>query len=149
MIRHRSTRTFLKLAVIAILATGAACDDDTAEPDDEPDVRTIRLTIGAQVFNQVRGNPTPVTVARGANSLNAIFLRADGQVETRVTPNEFELRVTTANNGVLTFTRSSAFAGVLTGVAAGSTTMTVCLFHLQEGHCEPDVEVTGIAVTVQ
>jgi len=43
------------------------------------------------------------------------------------------LNATPADTAILTFTRTSAFAGTFTGVAAGSTNLTVSLFHIGAG----------------
>lgn len=46
----------------------------------------------------------------------------------------FELAVEIDDESIVTFTRASAFAGTLNKVAAGSTSATFALFHVEEGH---------------
>ena len=44
-----------------------------------------------------------------------------------------QLDVTSASTSIVTFTRVSGSVGTLTAVAAGSTNVTVSLFHIGEG----------------
>ena len=145
----RLNRFMILAFSFALMGTLGACDDDPVEPEEEPEVETVRLTIGGQVITMVSGNPpsSPITITRAAHAVAAVYLRADGSNETLVTSAEFELRLVPANSSILTFTTAGAFGGTLTGVAAGSTTMRLELFHKVEGHA--DFTVTNIAVTVQ
>jgi hypothetical protein len=131
------------LAMLGILAT--ACDDPAAPPP-EPEVATLRLIIGGNdtvLVNTENGNVVsgPITIAANT-AFTAQFLKADSTAETLVNDTEFRLDVTPANTGVVTFTRSSAFAGMLNKVTAGSTTINFALFHLAEQHNEFDHPVS-------
>ncbi|MGE0160321.1 MAG: hypothetical protein AB7T31_12995 [Gemmatimonadales bacterium] len=141
----------VRFARIVLLAGGmvlAGCNDDPVV-EDEPEVATMRLTIGSQVVDvddtgAVTGGPIALTT--GVNpTVTAQWLKADGSAETLVTSGVFELRAEPANTAVVTFTRTGAFAGTLDGLTAGSTQIEFSLFHLEEGHEDfgPfDVDVT-------
>lgn len=135
--------------LLAALAIGAACEDDPLAPP-EPEVATLRLVFASlndTVFvNTANGVVTsgPITIAANT-AFTAQFLKADGTPEGLVTDAEFRLDVVPANTGVVTFARSSAFAGTLTKVTAGSTTINFALFHLAEAHNEFD---HNVAITV-
>lgn len=139
-------RTLLPVAAIALFA---GCDDDPTPPDPEPEVATMRISIGAQTINVATTN-CAVTGGPIAISANTVFtiswLLADGTPEPLVTSADFRADVTPANVGVVTFVRSGAFAGTLNRVAAGATTVNFALFHLGEGHNEFDCDV-NITVT--
>jgi hypothetical protein len=135
--------------MLAALAFGAACEDDPViEP--EPEVATLRLifpSLNDTVFVDVgTGTVTsgPITIAANT-AFNAQFIKDDGTPETLVTDADFQLNVTPANTGVVTFTRASAFAGTLNKVSAGSTSINFALFHLAEAHNEFD---RPVAITV-
>ena len=132
--------------MLGLTLAESACDD-TEEPQ-EPAVVTMRLTVGAQVIDVTEGTVTggPIVI-NGNTNLSATFLKADGSVETLVTADEFELRVTPANTNLVTFTRTGAFAGTLNRVAAGGTQLEVALFHLIEQH--EDFGPVDVAITVQ
>jgi hypothetical protein len=127
----------LRLATIVALPVAlvvGACNDEPVEQ--EPDVATMQLTVGTQTITvDNSGNVTggPIMVS-GTVNISAEFLRADGTPEPLVTGDEFELRATPANTGVVTFTRTGAFTGTLTGVSAGTTTIEFELYHLIEMH---------------
>jgi hypothetical protein len=135
---HRSLVTVLLVAGAAI----AACDDSTPPPAPEPEVATLRLVIGGTDTVSVdvaTGVVTsgPITIA-ATTTFMAEFLLANGQPEPLVTDAEFRLDVTPANPGVVTFSRTSAFAGTLNKVSAGATTINFALYHLEEMHNEFD-----------
>jgi hypothetical protein len=149
---HATTRFRLSLVLRSVVAAcalaTAACDDDTTEPEDEPEVQTLRLVIGTTTYNIDKGTGLTgsITLPRSASTITATFLRADGTVESLVSASTFELRITFANTALATFARTGAFTGTITGVAAGTTTAVVQLFHLEEQHA--DFERT-VNVTVQ
>jgi hypothetical protein len=129
---HIMRRTALAAAAVALVA---ACNN-SSEPEPEPEVATMRLTIGAQTVDVsdlgvVTGGPI---VIAANTAISAAWLRADGTADPLVTAADFQLTVVPANTGVVTFTRSSAFAGTLNRVAAGATTIEFSLFHVIEGH---------------
>jgi hypothetical protein len=142
-------RPVVLAATLAALVIGVGCEEDPA-PEPEPEVETLRIvfpSLNDTVFvNVTTGVVTsgPITIAANAD-FTAQFLKLDGSVETIVTDAEFRLDVTPANTGVVTFGRSSAFAGTLNKVAAGATTINFALFHLVEQHNEFD---RPVAITV-
>jgi hypothetical protein len=134
---HRWTRRLL-LAPLAI--TGAllvGCDDDGTEPEDDPAdaIEEMRLTIGSGTVTIDRGGNVsggPVTIAAGATVVTAVFLDDEGATVGGL--DEFELRVTPTNTGIMTWQSTSAFSGTLTHVSAGSTTVGFALYHIEEMH---------------
>jgi hypothetical protein len=145
LLHHRT----LRIAAL-LLATGiplAACDDDPVEAEPEPEVATLRLTVGTQVVtvNVESGTVTggPITLPVGARTVQAEFLRADGTPDPIVTATAFRLDVTPTSTAVVTFARTSAFSGTLTGLQSGqSTPVAFALFHLEEQHNEFSRPVT-------
>lgn len=124
----------IRLASVALpLIVAAACKDD--DHDHEPEVETMRITIGATVVNFTGGcTPSVASVAiptTGA-AVTAAFLRADGSPDPNVTAAEFELQVTPADR----FTRTGAFTGTLSGGAVGTAPVSFGLLHVDEGHVD-------------
>lgn len=118
------------MSSIVVLAI-AACGDP--EEEAEPEVETIRLTIGGTTVNinsACQATPGSVSLPAAGAALAATFLKADGNVEPLVTSDEFELQVSPAAR----FTRSSAFAGTLTPAAEGGVQVSFVLFHKIEQH---------------
>jgi hypothetical protein len=122
-------------SAVAILATAlflAACSD-SAGPEDEPQVTTMELTIGATVVS-FTGSCTPsqgsVSIPSAGAPLSARFLRANGTPDPLVTAAKYQLVVTPANR----FVRSSAFAGTLTGGTPGQAQLSFALLHIEEQH---------------
>jgi hypothetical protein len=137
------------LLLVAAGALAAACDDSTTPAPPEPEVATLRLVIGGSDTVSVdvaTGVVTgaPITIA-ATTAFVAEFLLANGQPEPLVTDAEFRLDVVPADLGVVTFSRTSAFAGTLNKVAAGATTINFALYHLVEMHNEFD---RPVAITV-
>jgi hypothetical protein len=130
---------WLKLAPLcAALLLATACDDDEDDDDlDDPSasITEMRLIVGNQAisFNK-GGTPTPNTpiIMQTSVPISATFVNSAGN--TVALPADFELRVTSDNTARVTFSRVSAFAGNLTRVAAGTTTLKVGLYHTGEGH---------------
>ena len=125
---------------VSLLAT-AGCGDDPVEVEEEPNVATMRLTVGTSTINVNAATGTvtggPITIARNATvNISAQFLTAAGTPDPVVSATSFQLSASSANSAVVTFTRVGSFSGTLTGVAAGSTTITFGLFHVGEGHNE-------------
>lgn len=124
------------LVLLPALALGAC--SSTTDEQSEPEVSSMRLTIGAQTITvsetgTVTGGPIAIT-ANGTVTVSAAFLRADGSADPVVTAAQFQLNADPADAGVVTFTRTGSFSGTLTGVSAGSTTIEFSLFHIAEGH---------------
>jgi hypothetical protein len=135
---HRLLSSF----ALAIFATSAvACsDDDPVEPEDEPEVQTLTLSVGASTItiNKTTGAPSgDLVVPAGASTVTAVWKRVDGSVESLITTAEFELRIVPTTSANLSWVPSGAFGGTLTtaGLASGqSTTAQVSAFHLVEQH---------------
>lgn len=140
-------RTFPLLPAMLVV-TAVACSDST-EPEPEPEVATMLLIVGGTDTVSVAENGAvtggPITIA-ASTTIAAVWLRADGSVDPIVDATTFALAVTVADTGVATFTRSSAFAGTLDKVAAGNTSATFALLHVEEGH--EDFGPFPVAITV-
>jgi hypothetical protein len=142
-----TARTLLALTLGLVVAS---CGSDPVDEEPEPEVATMRLTIGSQTYDvDDSGNLTggPITIPVGSTSVSAQFLRADDTPEPLVTSDVFELRIEPADAAIADFTRGGAFNGTLVGIAAGSTTMDFALFHLDEQH--EDFGPFPLSVTVQ
>ncbi len=140
-------RRNLAKALLPALALGAvlSCSDSTG-PDDEPDVATMRVTIGATPVS-FTGGCTPsvasVTIPAVGASVTGEFLRADGSPDPAVTAAEFQLRVIPEAR----FTRTGAFTGTLSGGTAGQAQVSFSLFHVEEQH--DDFGPCSLTVIVQ
>lgn len=148
----RITKYRMGVAAALLVVALAACDNDEG-PSDEPQFTTMRLTVGAQVVNITRANcarDPNVAIqipAAATTTVTAQYLLANGTADPLVTNADFELRVTSfANTGLATFATTGAHGGVFTRLAAGTTTATIALFHLGEGHAE--VECVGVPLEV-
>jgi len=150
------------LPVAAVLAFGAC--KDTTDPDHEPDVASLRLTIGGtggQVVT-IATNPGcavtggPITLpANQARTMTATFLNDAGDPDPVANDaTEFTLAGNTGqadptpSPASITFARTGAFSGTLTGTTATTAgTMFVSLLHSEEGHedwgpCSVPITVT-------
>jgi hypothetical protein len=127
----------IALTLIALSAFAACSNDDPAEPDNEPEIASLRLTVGPNSVTVSTTQSPTLTVASGTNNVTAEWLKADGAVESRVTDAEFELRIRQTTGTNLTWTPTSARAGtlVVSGLSGGATTAAqVSLFHKAEQH---------------
>jgi hypothetical protein len=128
------TRRLARFTLLAVALALPACN--STDPEEEPEVATMRLTIGTQTIDvddagMVTGGP----IAISANtSVSAQWLKADGSPEDLVSGAEFQLDVTSDNASFVTFTRTAAFAGTLVRVGPGSTVLRFSLFHTVEMH---------------
>lgn len=125
------------VAAVLLSAFATACKESTDPGEEEPEVASVRLTVGTSTVTvaengAVTGGPLRLTTAD--QGLTATFLKADGSVESLVTSAEFRLDVT-GGTGV-TFTRTGAFAGNIRGTAGTNTSVNVSLFHLIENHAD-------------
>jgi hypothetical protein len=140
-------RPFVLGTMLTVLFLGTACDDETpVEP--EPMVATMRLTVGSQTVDVAsNGAVTGGPIVISANTaISAQWLLANGMPEPLVTAAEFQLNATPADMGVVTFTRTSAFAGTLNKVTTGSTTIAFALYHIEEMH--EDFGPHNVSITV-
>lgn len=138
------------LVLCAILAV-TACKD-TADPEPEPDVSSLRLTIGAtnaQTVNvatnpgcAVTGGPITLKV-NTPTAITGSFLNAGGTADPIANSSDFRMAGTTTNGEIaptpntITFTRTGNFSGTLNGTAtttAGSASFA--LVHIEEGHAD-------------
>ena len=136
-------------SALALLAFGAGCSESAA-PDERADVHAIRLTVGGQVVTIERGGAVTgdtLVIGLGDTSLTAQFLDAGGQL-TPVAPAEYRIEVVSDDESVVTFTRRTAFAGTLTGVAAGSARLAACLLRVASEQCEAG-SLTAMVVPVK
>ncbi|MBM4187960.1 MAG: hypothetical protein FJ206_11700 [Gemmatimonadetes bacterium] len=141
---NRVIRMAVSFAAMAAVAFVAGCGSD--EEEGEPEVETMRLVIGATTVNinaACVAVPASVTIPAAGAQMTASFLKADGTPETLVTDTEFEIRIEPAGR----FTRASAFAGTITGGAAGSAQLSFELFHKVEQH--EDFGPCSLTVIVQ
>jgi hypothetical protein len=143
-----SRRWFAFVTIFAAFTFMSACDDDPIEPEDPADeIATIRLTIGAQTVDMTDSNSPSVTIPRQANAVAVTFLDAAGVTLPNNLFGDFEIRLESENAARVTFTRTGAFTGTLTGLSAGAAVVQVSLFHIEEGH--NDFGPRPLAVTVQ
>jgi hypothetical protein len=141
-------RRIAAFLVLALAMTTAACRESIDPGDPEPEVATIRLTVGGNAVTIAENGAVtggPLRISTTDQTLTAEFLRADGSPELLVTSQTHRLDLTGGTN--VTFTRASAFSGAIRGSAAGTTTMQVSLFHLEENH--PDFGPFPIQVETQ
>jgi len=127
-------RHLLALTLVGLVAASACGWTPTDVGDPEASVGSVRLTVGSQtitVSNTGTVTGGPITITRPtAPTISASFLNAAGSQDPVAHGGNFQLNATPADTSTLTFTRTSAFVGTLTGVAAGTTNLTVSLFHV-------------------
>ena len=127
-------RVIPAFAFLAMLATAGCRKDETAEPD----VDSVALVVGSQTIT-ISNNGTvtggPIAFTRpGAPTITATFRNPAGVMDPVAHGGTFQLNVASSNAGVVGFTRASAFSGTLAGASAGSTQITISLFHIAEAH---------------
>ena len=134
------------LAAAAALATVAACNDSTG-PDEEEhadEVAAIRLSIApaaggtalTYTITPAGVSPSPLRVPTGESTVTATFLADDGDVVPAAELADFRFDFSSQTG--LSFTRTGPFTGTLAASASAGTVLpaTMCLFHLDEGHCD-------------
>jgi len=125
------------VAALAVLASGAGCSD-SASPAEHVDVHAIRLTVDTQTVTIEDGGAVtggPLVIQVGEIGLTAQFLDRGGELAP-VDPAEYRVEIVSSDENAVTFARQTAFAGTLTGVAAGSAQLAVCLLHVASEQCE-------------
>lgn len=124
---------WMRVAALMLLPVMAACSDDNGPVDNtDPgeDVVLIRLTIGTATVDVTAGGASRgVDVPRGATSIDAAFLNANGNPVTLPASSTYALDVVSSNTQRLTFTRTGAFSGSLNGLQTGAVTLSVSLVH--------------------
>ena len=144
-------RHLLALGLLSLSAVPACTIPTIGDGGDtEANVSSVRLTVGGQtisVSNTGAVTGGPITVTRPATpAISASFLNAAGAQDPVAHGGNFQLNATSADTSTLVFTRTSAFAGTLTGVAAGSINLNVSLFHVTDG--DNDFGPFAVPVTV-
>ena len=138
-------------AALALTLGAAACGDDDGGPEEpEPQVQTMRLTVGGTAYDfTTSSTPTISLRANTATTVSAQFLLANGQPEPLVTADVFELRIAPTTASDLTFTRTGAFTGTLTTTrAAGQTfSASAALFHRGDAHNDFGPRTFSVTVT--
>jgi len=138
MFATRHVRRLLGIITAVSLAGAvAACGDDPVDEEQEPEIATMRLVVGAQTITvNESGTVTggPITIGAAGATVTASFLRSNGTPDPLVTGAVFQLTVTSDNAGVATFTRTGPFTGTLAGTTNGSTVLRFALLHIEEAH---------------
>ena len=162
-------RHLIPLVLVAFVAAGCSDDDDPMGPDDDDDhTEAFGFAITADGTEVVRymdatgGNPAFALTAGTTYEMEILFLDEDGselEHEEHMEgeeEEEDELRMTIADAAILAWTGEEheegeeeehehvEFHGELEALAAGTTTIQLCILH--EGHC--DYESPSITVTV-
>lgn len=137
----RRTAKSLSLALPLALVLGAC--EDVIQPEPEPDVATMRLTIGTtnpQIVTvrrsdgQVTGGPISIRV-NTPTTVTVQWLNAAGQPDPVAMSDEFELRVEPLTPTTITYTKIDDHSGTLNATATTTTgSGTFKLFHKAEGH---------------
>lgn len=132
----RSPRRFAALAIAAATLAAGACKDSTGPDDFEPDVHVMRLTIAAQTPVTVSSTGVQtgtLTIARGvATTVTVAFLNAAGADVLGTHAGDFQASVAPAAG--ITFVRTGAYTGTLTGASAGVVAVRFGLFHIANAH---------------
>jgi hypothetical protein len=131
-------RTLRAAAALALVGFAGACNDSTTTAHPEPDVASVRITVGAQVVNiSETGQQTgTLTIAQGTTPVTVAWLRADGSADPVVNSEEFEVRLVPQGSAGISFTPAGPFAGTLSATSAGQKVVQVQLYHLEEAHDE-------------
>lgn len=134
----------LPAAASAVLAVGGC--NTSEQGATEPLVDRMIITIGEQEFTATQGQGgfggQQAVVQLGSFSFAAEFRRADGQLDPVVNAADFEVRVAGNNVGSplptpITFERTGAFTGTITGLADGQDVdVHFSLFHVEEAHTD-------------
>ena len=159
-------RHVIPLVLVAFVAVG--CGDDLMDPEEEEHTEAFGFAITADGAEVVRymdatgGNPAFALTAGTTYELEVLFLDEDGdpleheEHEPGEEEEEDELRLTIANAAILAWVGEEheeggeeehehvEFHGELEALAAGTTTIQLCILH--EDHC--DYESPSISVTV-
>jgi len=130
-------RGLRSVAALALLSVVAACKDSTGS-DPEPEIASVRITVGAQVvtISETGQQTGTLSVPLTSTPVAVAWLRADGSVDPVVNSAEFEVRMLPQGSTGITFTPAGPFAGTLTATTSGQKTVRVQLYHLEEQHDE-------------
>ena len=147
-------RSAARLATVALAFVAAACNDSTGPDEDHADeVASIRLVVAQGATTStftVAANgavtPSPLRIPVGTSTITATPLDDAGTAIPSAELADFRLEFPSATG--LAFARTGAYAGTLTVTAAAGTVVPVqlCLFHIEEDHCDlgpwPNFSVT-------
>lgn len=147
-------------SVLALSLLLPACGDDPTEIEDHPEAEGFLIERdGVEIFRYMLSDATPATLTLDVGVHDVGFVMLDENENPVPHPEgeeeEEDLTITFTNPSLITWTPEAhvegepetvlEFHGELNAMAAGSTTMTVCLLH--EGHC--DFQSVPIPVTIQ
>lgn len=130
-------RTLRVAATMALVGFAAACNGSTdAEP--EPQIATVRITVGTQTVSiSETGQQTgTLSIPQGNTAVAVAWLRADGSVDPVVNSEDFEVRIVPQGSTGISFTPAGPFAGTLNATTAGQKVVQVQLYHIEEQHDE-------------
>jgi hypothetical protein len=130
-------RSLRSVAALALLSIAAACKDSTGS-DPEPQIASVRVTVGAQVvtISETGQQTGTLTVPRASTPVTVAWLRADGSADPVVNSQDFEVRMIAQGSTGISFTPAGPFAGTLAATTSGQKTVRVQLYHLAEQHDE-------------
>jgi len=136
------------LLAVALAGAVAACDNPVGEREDHADavrVQVLDARSGQELASATSTAATGSLTVRAGSSRDLFvqFLDASGR-PVSASEAGFSLRGTVTSTGIARFEKTESNAGVLTGVAVGSTSVTFELMH--GGH--PDFSGRAIPVTV-
>lgn len=137
------------VGVVAAIAgfIAVACGDSTTEPEDLG-ISSMNVYVGTDTVTidsdgVVTGDPLEID---GAMDITAEFLDSVGVVAVDASTEPYELRVTSADETIVTFILTDGFTGTLEGLLSGeSTTIDISLYDTEQA-----TEVFGpFTVTVE
>lgn len=143
-------------AALTLLATAACEGDDELSIGDEPAIGTVILTVtpvgsgGTQYTWSGGATVTPtLRIPIGTSTISAIIRDDAGATLNDDLAADLELRMT-ASSDAIDYTRSNTnpFAGAITATAAANQSVTLCIYHRNEGRCEFGSTSTAIPVVV-
>lgn len=123
-------------AMLFAVAAGSGCmQGGSLGPD--PEVAFLYLIFPGNdtVFVDVRSGVItsgPISTLTTSVDFSAEFFASNGTPDGRVVEGTYRLDVTPANTGIVTFFRSTSFAGTLNKVSAGSTEILFTLVHVPD-----------------
>lgn len=148
---HQFAKSARRVAALALAALALSVTACKVEPEDlHPEVDFMRITIAGQdpVLVNSTGTVTggPLSIQSGvATTVMVAFLDANLQDALGGFTNEFQAIV--EPEAGITFARTGAFQGTLTGAGAGTVAVAFSMFHIDDGEEEFGPFNVNIAVT--